>query len=314
VGQAAAACAVEYLRERAMLEGEQRVRNSFLEDLLSGRVSSLSATRRRAKFLGYDLRGPQTVFVLDLDRFREFVAGNASDEADIQRTKRRFRTAVESWIEGTWKTRAMIWEHSDALVVLTAPGSDSARGDFINRVEGLRTHVQLRLGGPTVSAGIGLPVTNITRLPESFAQAEHAARIGWAIHGSGSTTDYAELGVYRLLFHLREQPELAGFCSQILGPLERYDREHSGQLVETVRMYLDLQGNVTRAADELHLHRNGLLYRLNRIQELAGISLDNPADRLSLQLALVAQPLLRKPPPERPLEIDRDWTAERETA
>ena len=45
VAQAAAACAMEMVRQRAIIEGESRVRNSFLEDLLTGNVTSISATR-----------------------------------------------------------------------------------------------------------------------------------------------------------------------------------------------------------------------------------------------------------------------------
>lgn len=292
VSEAAAACAVELVRQRALLEGEQRVRNSFLEDLLSGRLTSLSATRRRAKFLGYDLTGPQAVFVLDLDDFRDFVAAAGSDEASIQRTKHRFRQAVENWLDSAWPVPTMVWEHSDALVVL-APARDD-RAAFLQRVETLRAHSQLRLAGPTISAGVGEPRANIPELQDSFAEAEHAARIGSAVFGDASTTAYRDLGVYRLLFHLREEPELWDFCAETVGALERYDERHDGSLIETVQAYLDLQGNVTRAAEALHLHRNGLLYRLSRIETLAGISLADPTDRLALQLALLARPLLAK--------------------
>lgn len=292
VSEAAAACAVELFRQRAMLEGEQRVRNSFLEDLLSGRLSSLSATRRRAKFLGYDLTGPQAVFVLDLDEFKEFISVRDNDEAEIQRMKHRFRQAVENWLDSTWPVETMVWEHSDALVILAAATDD--RAVFLQRVETLRAHTQLRLAGPTISAGVGDPRSNMLELKDSFAEAEHAVRIGSVVFGDGTTTAYRDLGVYRLLFHLRNEKELLDFCHETIGPLERYDERHDGSLLETVGTYLDLQGNVTRAAEILHLHRNGLLYRLSRIETLAGISLNDPSDRLALQLALLARPIVAK--------------------
>lgn len=299
VSEAAAACAVEFVRQQAMLEGEQRVRNSFLEDLLTGRLSSVSATRRRAKFLGYDLLGNHVVFLLDLDGFRDFVSTFGSDEAAIQRFKHRFRQAVEGWLDTTWAAPAMVWEHSDALVVL-APESGIERAAFLQRVETLRAHVQLRLAGPSISAGVGEPRSEMSELQDSFAEAEHAARIGGVVFGAGTTTAYRDLGVYRLLFHLRNEPELLGFCNETVGRLEAYDERHDGSLIETVQTYLELQGNVTRAAEALHLHRNGLLYRLNRIQSLAGISLDDPSDRLAIQLALLAKPLLKKHKPMPP--------------
>ena len=292
VSEAAAASAVEAVRQRALLEGEQRVRNSFLEDLLSGRLRSVSATRRRAKFLGYDLTGPQAVFTLDLDDFKEYILERSADEATVQRLKHRFRQAVENWLESAWPVPAMVWEHSDALVIL-APARDE-RAAFLQRVETLRNHAQLRLAGPSISAGVGEPRQNMMELPDSYAEADHAVRIGSAVFGAGATTAYRDLGVYRLLFHLRDESELWDFCAETVGPLERYDERHDGSLVETLGTYLDLQGNVTRAAEVLHLHRNGLLYRLSRIETLAGISLSDPTDRLALQLALLARPLVSK--------------------
>ncbi len=298
VREAASACSVELVRLRAILEGEQRVRNSFLEDLLGGRVGSVSATRRRARFLGYELQGAQTVFVLDLDDFREYVAVRGLEEPEVQLLKDRLRQATEDWIDTAWPSASMVWEHSDALIVLT-PAAESDRAALLHRVEALRGHVERRLAGPTISAGLGEPREDVTELQESFAEAEHAARIGAAVFGPGATTAYRDLGVYRLLFHLRDEPELIAFCNETIGRLEAYDARHDGRLIETIQTYLDLQGNVTRAAQALHLHRNGLLYRLNRIETLAGISLDDASDRLALQLALLARPILKKRPPAR---------------
>lgn len=295
VAHAATACAVEIVRQRAMLEGELRVRNSFLEDLLTGRVVSVSATRRRARFLGYDLRGDQVVFVLDMDHFLEYISRQGADESSIQRIKDRFRRAVEGWVHTAWTNPTMVWEHSDSLVVLTpAPreDDDGAVSAFRQRVETLRAHVEARLAGPGVSAGIGRAYSDLMRLHESYREAEHALRIGTAVYGPASTTAFDDLGVYRLLFHLRDQEELRDFCDETIGDLVRYDEDHEGHLLTTLDTYLGLQGNVSRAADVLHLHRNGLLYRLNRIQTLARVDLDNPTQRLALQLALLARPLL----------------------
>ncbi|MFD4599406.1 PucR family transcriptional regulator [Streptomyces sp. NPDC058464] len=57
-------------------------------------------------------------------------------------------------------------------------------------------------------------------------------------------------------------------------------------LMTTARVVLDHGGEVTTAAEELHVHRTTLYYRLNRITELTGADLRTGADRTSLQLAL----------------------------
>ncbi|HEX8917674.1 MAG TPA: helix-turn-helix domain-containing protein [Chloroflexota bacterium] len=292
VSHAAAACALEVVKQRAIIEGENRVRNSFLEDLLAGNVRSTSAMRRRARYLGYELRGEQTVFVLDIDDFSTYIARHSLDEAGIQRLKERFRRSVDSCLPGVW-SRALVWEHSDAMVVLVPAGKDRQTQSFRARVETLRSAVEKRLAGPTISAGIGRGYADLTRLQHSYHEAEHALRIGVAVSGHSGTGAFEDLGAYRLLFHLRDQPELSAFCEETIGALERYDEEHQGHLVDTLESFLSLQGNLSQTARDLHLHRNGLLYRLARIEKIADCDLNNPSQRLALQLALLARPLLR---------------------
>ncbi len=293
VAQAAAACAMEMVRQRAIIEGETRVRNSFLEDLLSGNVTSVSATRRRARYLGYDVRGDQVVFVLDMDQFSTFIDKHKMDESGIQQLKDRFRRSVDASAPAIW-SKTLIWEHSDSMVILAPVTKDLDHSGLSRRVEMLRAGVEKRLNGPSVSAGIGRACNDLARLQHSYREAEHALRIGTAFSGPSSTASFDDLGAYRLLFHLRDQPELATFCEETVGGLEQYDEQHKSHLVDTLRTFLDLQGNISETARVLHLHRNGLLYRLTRIEKIAGCDLSNSAQRLALQLALLAEPLLHR--------------------
>ncbi len=292
VAQAAGACAMEMVRQHALVEGESRVRNSFLEDLLLGSVTSTTSTRRRARYLGYDLRGEQVVFMLDMDQFSAYIERNGLDESEIQQLKERFRRSIDSCIPAIW-SRTLVWEHSDSMVVLAPAGKYDPR-IFRRRVETLRENVEKRLGGPSISAGIGRAYGDLTKLPHSYREAEHALRIGTAVSGFSSTAVFDDLGAYRLLFHLRDQPELHTFCEETIGSLERYDEQHNGHLLDTLTCFLDQQGNVSETARALHLHRNGLLYRLTRIQKIASCDLESSAQRLALQLALLARPLLHR--------------------
>jgi PucR family transcriptional regulator, purine catabolism regulatory protein len=292
VSHAAAACTVEMVRQRALIEGETRVRNSFLEDLLLGAVTSVTATRRRAKFLGYELRGDQVVFVLDMDQFLAYVGRNDLDESGIQRVKERFRRCVEASVPGIW-SKTLLWEHSDSIVVLAPAGRERHRA-LVERVEMLRGKVEQKLGGPTISAGIGRAYGDLTRLPSSYQEAEHALRIGTVVSGAAATSAFEDLGAYRLLYYLRDQPELQSFCEETIGGLVHYDLEHNSHLLETLSVFLDNQGNLSQTSRDLHLHRNGLLYRMSRIEKIAGCDLNNVSQRLALQIALLARPLLQR--------------------
>jgi PucR family transcriptional regulator, purine catabolism regulatory protein len=77
---------------------------------------------------------------------------------------------------------------------------------------------------------------------------------------------------------------LRSFAAETLAPLLNGDAHES--LLATLEMFFTTNGNTFQAAQRLGLHRNTLTYRLNRIQELLGVTLDDPDVRLALHLAL----------------------------
>jgi purine catabolism regulator len=90
-----------------------------------------------------------------------------------------------------------------------------------------------------------------------------------------------------LLDDLAGTPNLSPFRGLVL-PLADYDLKRGSDLVKTLTVYFDTGTNASETADRLFLHRNSLLYRLERIQELTGLDLKEPEARLALQLGLLA--------------------------
>lgn len=74
-----------------------------------------------------------------------------------------------------------------------------------------------------------------------------------------------------------------------LAPLERLGKQRGEIAIRTLATYLDQQGSIVRTAQVLHLHRNAVTYRLRRITDLLGVDLDDPDQRLVLQLACRAR-------------------------
>lgn len=91
----------------------------------------------------------------------------------------------------------------------------------------------------------------------------------------------------RLLDNLASSPELEPFRELVLR-LVVYDRERRSDLVRTLSVYFEARANASEAADRLFLHRNSLLYRLERIQTLTGLDLRNSESMLVMQLGLLA--------------------------
>lgn len=78
-------------------------------------------------------------------------------------------------------------------------------------------------------------------------------------------------------------PEL--LCHQSLSILKKYDEENNTELLHTLNVYLSLERNALQTANTLFIHRSTLFYRLERIQKLTRLNLDDAKVRLVLLLS-----------------------------
>ena len=171
-----------------------------------------------------------------------------------------------------------------AVYALVAPFDARAEGERV------RAAVAGEIGDPRATAGVAGPRHGTSGAHYAVVQAEHALRLGRALHGEGRTTHWDELGPYCFVLN---QPahEIRVFAERLLGPLVT-DDGHS-ELVDTLEAYLRTHGNLNAVARQLFLHRNTVRYRLRRIAKLTGADLDDPDTRLGLQLAILGQRALR---------------------
>jgi purine catabolism regulator len=171
--------------------------------------------------------------------------------------------------------------------------SEMQRLEALARTAGLRVFdAAVAAGEARVTGGASRVHAGLGALPAAAREARDALRIGRRVYGPGRLIPYADLGLYRVLHSLRDTPELAGFFEQTLGPLVEYDRRTGENYLETLEAFFACHGNLSETAQRLGYHRNSLMYRIRRIQEIGGVDLDDPETRLSLQVALKAKRLL----------------------
>ena len=117
----------------------------------------------------------------------------------------------------------------------------------------------------------------------SFRQAGQALELARRL-GERKPLYYTDLSVYRLLFQLEHSPELIAFQEETLGPLLAY--EGADELIHTLEAYFEHNANLSQTAEALFIHRNTLIYRMERIAAITSLDLDEPENRLAIQLAL----------------------------
>jgi hypothetical protein len=82
------------------------------------------------------------------------------------------------------------------------------------------------------------------------------------------------------------------FADSVLAPLDRYDAQHAGDLVPSLRAFLDRNARWESAAKDLFVHRHTLRYRMRKVEELTGRDLSSARDRMEFFLALRARDML----------------------
>jgi PucR family transcriptional regulator, purine catabolism regulatory protein len=81
---------------------------------------------------------------------------------------------------------------------------------------------------------------------------------------------------------------LQRLARDVLGEVLRYDKQHAGELVQTVRTWLEVDRHTERAAQLLHVHTNTLLYRIRRFEKISGRTLSSTQGATEVWLALRA--------------------------
>ncbi|MEG1118217.1 MAG: helix-turn-helix domain-containing protein, partial [Janthinobacterium sp.] len=134
----------------------------------------------------------------------------------------------------------------------------------------------------TLSMGVALP--GLDGATASYESAKQTARVGRARDGGQATFSYLELSLPVLLSGLQAGWQ-AEQLRQTLARLQAHDRK-SGTLMRTLAAWFRHHSHPMATARALHIHRNTLDYRLQKIAELTGLDLDDTDDRLLLYVAL----------------------------
>ena len=93
------------------------------------------------------------------------------------------------------------------------------------------------------------------------------------------------MGLYRLFLQMKPS-EMQYYYHSQLDNLIDYDIMYNTEWVETLKVFLDCFNNISKASRMLVIHRNTLLYRITKIEEVLGRSLSNPTVCIELHLAL----------------------------
>jgi DNA-binding PucR family transcriptional regulator len=274
--QAVTIVALELLRRRVAHETERRLAGDVLSALISGELEGPELGRRLEPF---GLRDRAAVLIMA--------------------PPRTLRAAVEDAL-----ARALADEAPAGLAAgngrfscALLPAGRGGDDELFALAERIRGRVSQEVGSP-VDAGAGRVVAS-GELRRAFHEARCALEALGLAGGhdggapNGELATYRDLGSFQLLLSLQDDEALRLFCDSILAPIEEGEGAYGGELMRSLEAFIECNGQWERAARQLYCHRHTLRYRIRRVEELTGRSLDSARDRIDFWLALRGRELIR---------------------
>ena len=132
--------------------------------------------------------------------------------------------------------------------------------------------------------GVSNEISDPGKTSACFHQAWNALNIAELLKDPGVYFFYEDYCFYELLDAVSPQERLSEFCSPKYLKMLRYDSANGTDYAETLSSYLRCGCDSMKAAAEMHVHRNTIIYRMKKIEEFFAINLDDSDELFSLNL------------------------------
>jgi sugar diacid utilization regulator len=283
---AATVFAVAMSRDRALADVAGQVREDLIDALLVGRIRTSEDRQRWARHLGYQPDRTHRCLVMAMEGI-EFASDEPGGPGQFASTLRRNIHQATMRLVSTRAPSAIVAARRQEIVVLAESEPQGSPTVGARKLaEMLALQFAGRYPGVALTIGVGGPCADVDQVAESYEEAHRAIRAAQSLGRAGRAVAFEDLGLFRLLLQVPQLEELRSFAREVFGNLVEYEEQHHIGLLKTLSAYLRHNGNFQVAGEELHMHRNTVRYRLERIEEISGLKLDRYQDRLMAEVAL----------------------------
>jgi len=141
-----------------------------------------------------------------------------------------------------------------------------------------------------VSIGIGTVVYELEELAQSYKSAVNALEIGEIFVNKHRIYAYSNLGISRLISSV-PIGKCKAFLNEVLS--DRILNEIDEETLDSIQKFLDCDMNIASAAKALYIHRNTMVYRLDRLQKQTGLDVRRFEDAMLFKMAMLIHKYLR---------------------
>ena len=270
---------------------EEKSIQDIIENILYGDCSHPELLSTRAALYDYDLTKPHRVLFVRYSRVLPSNRPDMNTEQKVLEDKQKIQQIVQEAFRRSAK-KVLFTSRSDRIVLLVPSDGSMQESQRVEAIaQSILQTAAEQMKNTQMHIGWGNPFEKLQDGKKSMEQAELALKVG-ITSGRKKFFGYESLGFYKVLFNVSNRKELETFRSEVLGPLNDYDQRHKGELLPTLTAYLEDTENLALVAERLHIHRNTLRYRMQKVEELTGRNLNDTQDRMHLYFATVVDKYL----------------------
>ncbi len=260
----------EFLRHE--IEIDNRARENFYQQILNNDIKEQNLLEDRLKLFNIKKKLNRIVFVISFNTFDAKLVTNTLKHLDNLNFIKKDDIFI---IRG------------DKLVLiktLISQSADIQNQKIIEMAKNLKLKITKMINQPQI--GIGTIVNNIDKLYVSYQDARFALEVGNKLDNKefGNIFSRESLG-YNYILPFIEDYQAKNFLKNIFHQdnfKEYFEKSDLGQIIEAL---VKNNLNISQAADNLYIHRNTLLYQINKIKDQTGYNLKNASDLFTLLLA-----------------------------
>jgi sugar diacid utilization regulator len=264
-----------------------RSRSELLAELLMSEAAVNEDLLDRARQLGIPVGGWHVAIRIEADDLEE-TEPDEVQRFELLEAAGQLALQAATATGGTWYLSRV----ARAIVLIRVTGSDPGPQAGVRAARSAERALKAisgRMPALRLRAGVGAPHEGPMGLRASAAEARGELLAARAARRPPGVATHDAVGVQRMLMEWYSSDTARASVRDQLAPLEKLGPGRAETAIQTLAAYLDEQGSIVKTAQRLHLHRNAVANRLRGITELLDIDLDDPDQRLALQLACRAR-------------------------
>ncbi len=288
--------ALHIVTKLTVTQRENVHRTNFLEQLLSNKPESQARAILDAEYYGFDPTAHHQCLILRVD-FQDNVRSASLRNRRLQETS-LILTGILSYIRRKASSR-YIWATKPNEIYFLLEFDRNLSSEIRATQTRLFVYALLEVARDLKVEersflGVGRAYPGHDMLSNSLHEAQQAVNI---LQSSQKKVKehygfFEEMGIARLFGSPEIRIDLLSYAEQVLQPILKYDEEHDGKLLETVRVYFEHGGNLRKISEVQYTHYNTVVYRINRIRETLKIDLKDPETSFAIQFALKIRDLI----------------------